>query len=127
MIYVIATHIADEARSGDAVDEWIRGNFDSWTHPIEHLWVVEGPYVADQIHSALAPLLLAAAVLEVPHALAQNGLSLPLVVGVLASALSGWLAIAVLLRFVTRNSYGIFAIYRVVLGLLVLAVVFARG
>jgi hypothetical protein len=57
MIYVIATHIADEARSGDAVDEWIRGNFDSWTHPIEHLWVVEGPYVADQIHSALAPLL----------------------------------------------------------------------
>jgi undecaprenyl-diphosphatase len=73
------------------------------------------------------PIILAAAVLEVPHALAENGLSLPLVVGVLASAVSGWLAIAVLLRFVTRNSYGIFAIYRVVLGLMVLAVVFARG
>jgi undecaprenyl-diphosphatase len=40
---------------------------------------------------------------------------------------SGWLAIAVLLRFVTRNSYGIFAIYRVVLGLVVLGVIFARG
>jgi undecaprenyl-diphosphatase len=73
------------------------------------------------------PIILAAAVLEVPHALAENGLSLPLVVGVLASAVSGWLAIAVLLRFVTRNSYGIFAIYRVVLGLVVLAVIFARG
>jgi undecaprenyl-diphosphatase len=73
------------------------------------------------------PIILAAAVLEVPHALAHNGLSLPLVVGVLASAVSGWLAIAVLLRFVTRNSYGIFAIYRVVLGLVVLAVVFARA
>jgi undecaprenyl-diphosphatase len=73
------------------------------------------------------PIILAAAVLEVPHALAQNGLSLPLVVGVLASAISGWLAIAVLLRFVTRNSYGVFAIYRVVLGLVVLAVVFARA
>jgi undecaprenyl-diphosphatase len=73
------------------------------------------------------PIILAAAILEVPHALAANGLSLPLVVGVLASAVSGWLAIAVLLRFVTRNSYGVFAIYRVVLGLVVLAVVFARA
>ena len=73
------------------------------------------------------PIILAAAILEVPHALRDNGLTLPLVVGVLASAVSGWLAIAVLLRFVTRNSYGIFAIYRVVLGLLVLGVVFARG
>ena len=68
----------------------------------------------------------AAAILEVPHALRDNGLSLPLVVGVIASAVSGWLAIAVLLRYVTRNSYGIFAIYRVVLGLVVLGVVFAR-
>jgi len=57
MIYVIATQIGDQARSGDAVDEWIRGNFDSWTHPVENLWVVEGPYVADQIHTALVPLL----------------------------------------------------------------------
>lgn len=57
MIHVIATQLGDQARSGDAVDEWIRGNFDSWTHPIENFWVVEGPYVADQIHTALAPIL----------------------------------------------------------------------
>jgi undecaprenyl-diphosphatase len=55
------------------------------------------------------------------------GVSLPLVVGVLASAVSGWLAISVLLRFVTRHSYGIFAVYRVVVGVAVLAVVYLRG
>ena len=57
MIYVIATQFTDEARSLEAVDEWIRGNFESWTHPMENFWVVEGPFVADQIHSAIAPLL----------------------------------------------------------------------
>jgi undecaprenyl-diphosphatase UppP len=73
------------------------------------------------------PIIAAAAVLEVPNALRDNGLDLPLIVGVLASAVSGWLAIAVLLRYVSRNSYGIFAIYRVVLGLAVLAVLAVRA
>jgi hypothetical protein len=57
MIYVIATQLSDEGRGLEAVDEWIRGNFESWTHPVANLWVVEGPFVADQIHTALAPLL----------------------------------------------------------------------
>jgi len=52
--------------------------------------------------------------------------SLPLLVGVLASAFSGWLAITVLLRFVVRRSYGIFAVYRVALGLIVLAIAYGR-
>lgn len=73
------------------------------------------------------PIIAAAAVLEVPHALRTYGVSAPLVVGVLASALSGWLAIAVLLRYVTRNSYGIFAAYRVIVGFGVLAAVALRG
>jgi undecaprenyl-diphosphatase len=73
------------------------------------------------------PIIGAAAILEVPHALRMYGVSLPLVVGVLASAVSGWLAISVLLRFITRHSYGIFAVYRVVVGLAVLAVVYLRG
>jgi undecaprenyl-diphosphatase len=73
------------------------------------------------------PIIGAAAILEVPHALRMYGVSLPLVVGVLASAVSGWLAISVLLRFITRPSYGIFAVYRVVVGLAVLAVVYLRG
>jgi undecaprenyl pyrophosphate phosphatase UppP len=45
---------------------------------------------------------------------------------VLASAVSGWAAIAILLRFVATRSYGLFAIYRVVLGLIVLGIAFSR-
>ena len=73
------------------------------------------------------PITAGAALHEVPKALHQSGLSQELVVGVLASALSGWLAIAVLLRYVTRHSYGIFAAYRIALGIAVLVLVFTRG
>lgn len=73
------------------------------------------------------PIILGAATLEVPHAIREQGISAPLIAGVLASAVSGWLAIAVLLRYVTRHSYGIFAIYRVLLGAAVLLVVYLRG
>lgn len=66
------------------------------------------------------PIIAAAAVLKMPQALREQGLSAPMIVGVLASALSGWLAIAVLLRLVTRHSYGVFAAYRIILGLAVL-------
>ena len=41
--------------------------------------------------------------------------------GILASAISGWLAISILMRYVSKHSYGIFAFYRVVLGIAVLA------
>jgi undecaprenyl-diphosphatase len=58
--------------------------------------------------------------------LKTEGIDAQLVVGVLASAVSGWLAISVLLRFVVRRSYGIFAVYRVVVGLIVLAIAFTR-
>lgn len=72
------------------------------------------------------PIIAAAAILKVPHVLKTEGLSPPLLVGVAASAVSGWLAIAVLLRFVVRRSYGVFAVYRLAVGLIVLAVAFAR-
>jgi undecaprenyl-diphosphatase len=73
------------------------------------------------------PIIAAAAVLKVPHVLREGGLTAPLGVGVVAAALSSWLAIAVLLRYVSRHSYGVFAAYRVVLGLAVLALVAVRG
>ena len=57
MIYVIAMQVGDTMRTLDAVDGWVRASFDSWTNPIENVWVVEGALVADQIHAALAPLL----------------------------------------------------------------------
>lgn len=73
------------------------------------------------------PIIAAAAVLKVPHVLRDTGLTTPLVVGVLASALSGWLAISVLLRYLSRHSFDIFAAYRLVLGGVVLLIAFTRG
>jgi len=72
------------------------------------------------------PIIAAAALLKVPQVLRTEGLTTPLVVGVLASAISGWLAIAALLRFVTHKSYVPFAVYRVLLGAAVLVIAFAR-
>ena len=73
------------------------------------------------------PITAAAAVLKVPEALRQPGPRLPLLVGVIASGVSGWLAISLLIRYVARHSYGVFAIYRIVLGLLVFALIMARA
>jgi undecaprenyl-diphosphatase len=74
-----------------------------------------------------APITFAAIVLKVPDAIRETGLSAPLVVGVLASAVSGWLAIAVLLKLVARHGYGIFAAYRLALGVGILALALARA
>jgi len=73
------------------------------------------------------PIIAAAVVLEGPKALHQGGLTNELMSGVVASAISGWLAISILMRYVSRHSYGIFAWYRILLGLGVLVVVYARG
>jgi undecaprenyl-diphosphatase len=73
------------------------------------------------------PITAAAIVLKGPEVLRESGVSAPLIIGVVSAALSSWLAIAVLLRYVARHSYGIFALYRVVLGVAVLALLYARG
>lgn len=73
------------------------------------------------------PIIGAAAVFKVPDAIAETGITGPLVAGVLAAAASGWLAIAVLLRYVSRNDFAIFALYRVIFGVFVLWLVFTRG
>lgn len=73
------------------------------------------------------PIILAAAVLKVPHAIGETGVTVPLVVGVASAALSSWLAIAVLLRYVTRRSYAVFAVYRFALGALILGLLATRG
>ena len=73
------------------------------------------------------PIIAAAAVLKVPHLLQDRAMAMPLLVGVLASAVSGWFAIDALLRYLTRRSFGVFALYRLVLGAIVLALVAMRG
>jgi undecaprenyl-diphosphatase len=73
------------------------------------------------------PIIAAAAVLKVPHVIQENGITAPVLWGVIASAVSGAAAITVLLKYVTRHSYGVFALYRIVLGVLVLVLSYARG
>ena len=73
------------------------------------------------------PITAAAALHEVPKAIAEGGFGPPLVAGVLASAISGWLAIAVLLRYLSRHDFKVFAIYRFVLGGIVFLVLAIRG
>ncbi len=73
------------------------------------------------------PVTAGAAMLKAPEAVRAATSALPLLVGVVAAAVSGWIAIAVLLRFVARHSYGVFALYRLLLGLLVFLVLFVRG
>ncbi len=73
------------------------------------------------------PITAAAIVLKAPDVLRQGGLGVQVAVGVAAAAVSSWLAISVLLRYVSRHSYGVFALYRVVLGAVVLAILYWRG
>jgi undecaprenyl-diphosphatase len=73
------------------------------------------------------PIIAAAVIFEGPRALHQGGITNELMAGVVASAVSGWLAISILMRYISRHSYGIFAFYRLALGITVLAVIYARG
>ena len=72
------------------------------------------------------PVIAAAAILKVPKLLA-SGIDVQVVVGITAAAISSWLAIAVLLRFIQKNGFGVFAIYRFLLGAAVYALVAYRG
>lgn len=71
------------------------------------------------------PITLAAVLHEAPKALV-GGVTLPLVVGVGAAAVSSGVAIAVLLRYVSRRSYGVFAVYRWAAGLFILGLWWTR-
>ncbi|MBA2706625.1 MAG: undecaprenyl-diphosphatase UppP [Gemmatimonadaceae bacterium] len=73
------------------------------------------------------PITAAAIVLKVPEVISDGDLQIQLLVGVLAAGVSSWLAISVLLRYVSRHSYGIFALYRIVVGLIVLGIIQWRG
>jgi undecaprenyl-diphosphatase len=73
------------------------------------------------------PIIAAAVIFEGPKALQESGITNELLSGVVASAISGWLAISILMRYVTSHSYRIFALYRLALGLTVLGLIYTRG
>ena len=56
-----------------------------------------------------------------------DGLAVPMVVGIITSAISGWLAVWGLLRLVRTRSFAPFVVYRVALGIFVLLVVAVRA
>lgn len=72
------------------------------------------------------PITAAAVAVKLPEAVRAQSELLPLIVGIVAAGISGWIAISVLLRFVTKHSFGVFAVYRVALGIFILALVFLR-
>lgn len=71
------------------------------------------------------PIIGAATVLALRH-LTLSEITLPLLCGFLAAGISGWAAIAFLMKYVRTRSYVIFAVYRIALGLLILGTVFFR-
>jgi undecaprenyl-diphosphatase len=73
------------------------------------------------------PITAAAAAFKVPEAVRDSGSLLPLIIGVVCAAISGWMAIAMLLKLVRSRGYAVFAWYRLALGLAVLALVAVRG
>ena len=73
------------------------------------------------------PITLAAIVLKLPDAVREAESLLPMAVGVVAAAVSAWVAIAVLLKYVARRSYGVFAVYRLLFGALIFYLIYARG
>ncbi len=73
------------------------------------------------------PIITAAVVLKLPEVLRDSGAIAPLAAGIAAAAVSSWLAITVLLRFVSRHSFGVFAAYRIALGVVVFALLAWRG
>lgn len=72
------------------------------------------------------PITAAAVAVKLPQAIHSQPEMMPIVVGVLAAAISGWLAISILLRYIVKHSFGMFALYRLALGVFVLALVMYR-
>ncbi len=66
------------------------------------------------------PIIFGAAVLKMPY-LIREGIDMPIVIGVVVSAISGYLAIKYLLKFVEKASYAVFFWYRLALAIIIIA------
>jgi len=65
------------------------------------------------------PIILGAGIMEFPS-LIESGLNINILVGVLISAISGYLAIKYMLKYLENRSYNIFVGYRIVLAILII-------
>jgi undecaprenyl-diphosphatase len=71
------------------------------------------------------PIILGAAVFKIPH-LIQGGITVPIIIGIITSAVSGYLAIKYLLKFVEKSSYAVFFWYRLALAFLIVFVYYLK-
>lgn len=74
------------------------------------------------------PITAGAALVKVGGLAAEgipDGLLMPMIVGVLTSAVAGWVAVAGLLRLIRTSTFSAFVAYRVFLGIAILALVAA--
>jgi len=69
------------------------------------------------------PIILGATIFKLPELL-RNGINWPIILGVLVSAISGYLAIKYLLLLIEKIGYGIFFWYRTLLALLIVGFYF---
>ena len=72
------------------------------------------------------PITLAAALYKLRGGIPGSEL-IPVLVGTIVSAVTGWIAIGFLLRYLQRNSLVGFVVYRVAFGVLVLGVAWSRS
>lgn len=72
----------------------------------------------------LSTPIICAALLANVRSLIAAGITLPFVVGVLSSAVSGYFAISSLIRFVERASYRVFFWYRTAIALIIVSFIF---
>lgn len=68
------------------------------------------------------PIVLAALLVDLP----SFTFSIPFLVGVLASFLVGLFIIKFLMDYLKKGSFKVFAIYRIILGIIILGIVFLR-
>lgn len=64
-----------------------------------------------------APIIFGAGVKEIPDLIKSGGLNFSLILGFLAAAISGFLAIKFLINYLEKKSFSAFAWYRIIVGL----------
>jgi undecaprenyl-diphosphatase len=71
------------------------------------------------------PIIFGAAILKLPH-LFREGINVAIIIGILASAVSGYLAIKYLLKLIEKIGYKVFFWYRLALAFVILTVYMLR-
>jgi hypothetical protein len=57
MIYLICLDATQGNNPAARIDEWVRRNYETRARPLPGCWIVSGPLAAEQIYTALKPLL----------------------------------------------------------------------